>query len=247
MTIVTISRAIVLAMLATIGLQDVQGQTSEQFVKKMYAKNSGKWYRTMTFTQDTEVYRGDSVYRKSVWYEMVRFPFELRIDVDSIAGGNKTIYKKDSTYRIRNKKLAQAGVDHNPFIFFLGGMYHLPVDSVFSTLRKENYDIKKGAMTVWKGRKTFVVGADHATDSTSNQFWVDAKDLYIVRVVTKLGKDVLDVHLSDHVKLKKGWSETFVRFYLRGKLIQTEKYRDIKTDMVLGNDVFDINPYRIPN
>lgn len=225
-------------------LQDTQAQKAETFVKSMYAKNSKNWYRTLTFTQDTEFYRGDSIFRKSVWYEMVRFPFELRIDVDSIAGGNKTIYKKDSTYRIRNHKLAQAGVDHNPFIFFLGGMYLLPPDSVFSTLKKEGYDVSKGISTNWNGRKTFIVGANNPSDSTSNQFWVDEKDLYIVRVITKLGKDALDVHLSNHVKLKKGWSETYVRFYLRGKLIQTERYRDIKTDVELPDEVFNVDRYR---
>lgn len=244
MIVPTLKRSIIALLLVMSVLQDSQAQTGERFVKSMYEKYSKQWYRTMTFTQDTELYRSDSVFKKSVWYEMVRFPYELRIDVDSIAGGTKTIYKKDSTYRIRNHKLVQVGKDHNPFIFFLGGMYHLSLDSVFATLKKETYDITKGAITDWNGRKTFIVGADNANDSISNQFWVDAKDLYIVRVKTKLGKDVLDVHLSQHVKLKKGWSETYVRFYIRGKLLQTERYRDIKTDVELTDDVFDIGRYR---
>ncbi len=222
----------------------MQAQHAEDVVKSMYKKYSGNWYKTMTFTQDTDLYRGDTVFRKSVWYEMVRFPFELRIDVDSVKGGNKTIYKKDSTYRIRNHKLVNAGVDHNPFIFFLGGMYHMPLDSVFTTLKKEGYDVSRSSKTKWKGRNTFIVGAENDKDTSSNQVWVDTENLYIVRVITRLGKDVLDVHLSEHMKLKKGWSETFVQFYLRGKLIQTEKYRDIKTDVALSDDVFDINNYR---
>lgn len=64
------------------------------------------------------MYRNDSLIRTNTWYEMARFPFELRIDVDSINGGNKTFYKKDSTYRIRKNKIASAAVDPNPFIFF---------------------------------------------------------------------------------------------------------------------------------
>jgi hypothetical protein len=219
-------------------------QSGEKYVEQMHARNKDNWYRSLTFTQDTEFYRNDSLIRKQVWYEMVRFPYELRIDVDSISGGNKTYYKKDSTYRIRKNKIAGAGVDPNPFIFFLGGMYMLPLDTVKAQLKQNGYDLSLGGITNWKGRKTFIIGAANDTDTSRNQFWVDAQHLYIVRVKLKLGNTAFDIHLLDHQKLDKGWSETTVRFYREGKLLQTEKYRDIKTDVKLGDEVFDVEKYR---
>ena len=175
----------------------------EDIVTRMHKRYSNNWYRTLSFTQDTEIYRNDSLIRKAVWYEMARFPYELRIDVDSISGGNKVIYKKDSTYRIRQNKLQGVTADSNPFIFFLGGMYMLPLDSVRSALQKNGYDLSKGSRSNWEGRKVFIVGAGNDKDSTSNQFWVDAEHLYIVRVKVKMGNTALDVHMSGHQKLSK--------------------------------------------
>ena len=222
----------------------LQAQGGEQLVAAMHSRYKDNWYRTLTFTQETSFYRNDSLLRQSTWYERVRFPYELRIDVDSINGGNKTLYKKDSTYRIRRGKIASAAVDPNPFIFFLGGMYMLPLDTVKATLKQNGYDLSRSALTDWKGRKTLVVGAGTSTDTTGNQFWVDAEHFYIVRILLKSGGKLLDVRLSEHRKLPKGWSETRVDFYIDGKLLQTEKYRDLEIDEVIGDDVFDVRPFR---
>lgn len=175
---------------------------------------------------------------------MVRFPYELRIDVDSVNGGNKTIYKKDSTYRIRNHKLFRTTTEPNPFIFFLGGMYMLPVDSAKSILIRNGYDLSLGSSTNWNGRKTLIAGATSDKDSTHNQFWVDAENLYIVRILLNSGGKLLDARLSDHVKLAKGWSETFVKFYRDGQLLQTEKYRDLAPDANLSDATFDVSKFR---
>lgn len=220
-----------------------QAQTGEQYVKKMHARYKNNWYRTLNFTQETEIYKNDSLLRKSTWYEMARFPFELRIDVDSLNGSNRTIYKKDSTYRIRKNKIQSVTADSNPFIFFLGGMYMLPADSVISHLTRNGYDLSLGAVTDWQGRKTLIIGAKNDEDSTRNQFWVDAEHLYIVRIILKSGA-ALDVHLSGHIKLRKGWSETLVKFYRDGRLLQVEKYRDLKPDVALGDGVFDVSSFR---
>lgn len=222
----------------------VQAQTGEQYVKAMHARYKDSWFRTLSFTQETEIYKNDSLLRKSTWYEMARFPFELRIDVDTLNGGNRTVYKKDSTYRIRKNKIQAVTADPNPFIFFLGGMYMLPKDSVMAHLTQNGYDLLLGAVTDWQGRKTLVIGAGNDKDTTRNQFWVDAEHLYIVRVILKSGTALLDVHLSGHVKLRKGWSETLVKFYRDGHLLQVEKYSNLQPDVVLPDAIFDINKFR---
>ena len=240
----SLHRLAVLVALHISFIQGVAAQSGEDFVKQMHLRYQNKWYKTLTFTQETEIYKNDSLLRKSTWYEMVRFPYELRIDVDSINGDNKTFYKKDSTYRVRKNKIQAVSVDPNPFIFFLGGMYMLPFDSVKATLARNGYNLALGNVTNWKNRKTYVIGAADDTDSTRNQFWVDAEHLYIVRIKVQLGNTALDVHLSDHIKLTEGWSETKVQFYRNGQLLQVEKYRDLKPDVVLSDDLFDLSRYR---
>ena len=223
---------------------NAQAQSGEQLVTKMHARYKDNWYRTLTFTQQTELYRSDSAFQKSTWYEMVRFPYELRIDVDSVNGGNKTIYTRDSTYRIRNHKLFRTTTEPNPFIFFLGGMYMLSIDSAKSILTRNGYDLSSGGSTNWNGRKTLIAGATSDKDSTHNQFWVDAENLYIVRILLHSGGRLLDVHLSNHVKLPRGWSETSVAFYRDGQLLQTEKYSNLVPDAKLSDSTFDVSRFR---
>lgn len=235
---------IAILFLLCLVVQEGKAQTGGQLVEQMYARYKNNWYRTLSFTQDTEIYRNDSLIRKQVWYETARFPYELRIDVDSIKGGNKTIYKKDSTYRIRDHKIRSVNADPNPFIFFLGGMYMLPLDSVKVTFTRNGYDLSLGAVTNYEGRKTFIIGAANDGDTSRNQFWIDAEYLYIVRILLKSGNNLLDVHLSGHTKLAKGWSETTVKFYRDGHLLQTEKYRDLKPDVELTAEIFDVEQFR---
>lgn len=222
----------------------VAAQSGEAYVRKMYDRHHKNWYRTLSFTQETGFYRNDSLIRKSTWHERARFPHDLRIDVDSINGGTKIFYLKDSTYRVRNYKIQSAAVDPNPFVFFLGGIYMLPLDSSLATLTKNGYDLSLSSTTDWNGRKTLIIGAANDKELTRNQFWVDAEHLYITRVVVKMGSSMFDVHLSDHIKLSKAWSETNVKFYRDGRLLQVEKYSNLQPGVILSNDVFDVNRFR---
>lgn len=120
----------------------------------------------------------------------------------------------------------------------------LPLDSVYATLQRNGYDLSVGATTTWQGRKTFVIGAANDKDTSRNQFWVDAEHLYVVRTIVKIGNAFYDVHLSGHQKMNKGWSETEVKFYRGGQLLQVEKYRDLKADVVLTDADFDVRKYR---
>ena len=48
-------------------------QSGEDLVRKMHAKYFGRWYRTFTFVQTTEIYRNDSLIKTSTWYEAAIF------------------------------------------------------------------------------------------------------------------------------------------------------------------------------
>jgi hypothetical protein len=204
----------------------------------MYNAHKGKWYKTFTFVQQTETYRNDSLQRTATWYEASRFPHDLRIDFENPKNGNAVIYRKDSTYRFQQGKLARVTAGTNPFTFILGGMYLMPFDSVKAYLQHDGYDLSKGYTTNWQGRKAYVVGA-MAGDTTSKQMWIDAENLYLVRTIEISRGAHMDARMSGQMKVGGGWSETRVEFYFDGKLRQLEKYSDLKADMPLDERVFD--------
>jgi len=214
-------------------------QSGEDLVRKMHAKYFGRWYRTFTFVQTTEIYRNDSVIRTSTWYEAAHFPYQFRIDLGDPKDGNAVIYLEDSTYRFQNNNLRSVTAGTNPFTFLLGGMYAVPLDSALSKFKHQGYDLSKMYSTTVNGRKVFVVGAANAADSLSNQFWVDSEHYYIVRTIDSDNGTRLDAKTSGHVQLNNGWSETKVLIYVNGKLRQVEKYADLRADVPLDDRLFD--------
>jgi hypothetical protein len=236
-------RNLLLVLLFIFAVQNIQAGNGEDIFKKMHATYAGKWFKTLQFKQETKFYRNDSLLQTDIWHEWVSFPYHLRIDRGESALGNTAIYTKDSTVAFRNGKRNGARAETNPFIFFLGGMYHLPLTDDLEHLKKEGYDLSKSFETNWKGRETFVLGAKDVNDTTSNQFWVDKRNLYVVRIMMKRGNNFLDVRLSDHIKAAGGWSETFVEFFSKGKLIQTEKYMDVVPNRSFSEKLFDKDNY----
>jgi hypothetical protein len=212
-------------------------QKDNQYLRAMHAKNAGRWYKTMTFVQTTEFYRNDSLVRKATWYEALKLPYDLRIDMEDPTKGNFVLYKKDSVYRFQNNKLRSVSGDTNPFIFFIGGMYYQPYDSALNYLTSKGYDVKKGYETRWKGTSVWVVGRSNEADS-SNAIWIDRKNLWIVRLVEKDKGRTIDAHMSGHKKLAKGTTETLVDIYVNGKLVQVEKYDRINIDVPLDDNLF---------
>jgi hypothetical protein len=214
-------------------------QSGEDLVRKMHAKYFGRWYRTFTFVQTTEIYRNDSLIRTSTWYEAAHFPYQFRIDLGDPKDGNAVIYLEDSTYRFQNNNLRSVTAGTNPFTFLLGGMYAVPLDSALSKFKHQGYDLSKMYSTTVEGRKVFVVGAAGAADSLSNQFWVDSEHYYIVRTIDSDNGTRFDAKTSGHVHLNNGWSETKVIIYVNGKLRQVEKYADLRADVPLDDRLFD--------
>lgn len=214
-------------------------QNGEDLIKKMHSKYFGRWYRTFTFVQTTEIYRNDSLIRTATWYEAAHFPYRFRIDLGDPKDGNAVIYLEDSTYRFQEHNLKTVTAGTNPFTFLLGGMYAVPLDSALSRFKHQGYDLSKMYSTTLDGRKVFVVGATSAADSLSNQFWVDSEHYYIVRTIDSDNGTRFDAKTSGHVQLNNGWSETRVVIYVNGKLRQIEKYADLRADVSLDDRLFD--------
>ena len=61
----------------------VHPPTGKEIVQKMYYRFGGKWYRTFSFNQTTDIYRNDSLRLSQTWYEFIRFPDRFRMDFGS--------------------------------------------------------------------------------------------------------------------------------------------------------------------
>jgi len=227
-----------IALVAILGFSAPKNTTSVDVIKKMYNRYNGKWHKTLTFTQTTGRYRNDSLIKSDTWFERIAYPDRLRIDIGGENSGNSMMYKGDSLYIFRSNKLVRTVKDENELIFFLGGMHFKPYEQVVSHFADLHIDLAKGFETTWHGKPVYVLGAN-GEDEKVNQLWVDKEKLVPVRYFKFEPTGKVEMTFEDHIKLNNAWSETNCKFFVNGKLIQTESYKDVKADLPIGDSVFD--------
>lgn len=215
---------------------------AQEIVKKMYKAHAKDFRKSLSFVQQTGFYLNDSLVKKAIWYEALVYPDKLRIDIDSASSGNIIFFVNDSAYQFQKNKLRSKGYQQHDLLFVLGGMYSYPLDTVFQKLKAFGYNTDKTFETTWKGKKVVVVGTDKE-ETESNQFWIDKDKLVTVRILNNKNKQKTETLCEDYVKLGKGWCETTIKFYVNGKLRQSEKYTEIKENVKINMDFLD--PYKL--
>jgi len=214
----------------------------EDVIKLMYKKYAGKWSRTLTFDQTTEIYR-DTSKKVQTWHESILYPDKLRIDIEPVADENAAIYRGDSTYSIRNGNLHAASANENDFIFLLGGMYFYPLDKTIERLTTRGYDLSKMGEDTLNGKPVYIVGASARNEQVS-QLWIEKDDLYLVRMIKYNKKSKFDAICGSYIKIGKGATETKVTFYVNDKLRQVETYYNCKLAPDIDPGIFDPQHYK---
>jgi hypothetical protein len=209
--------------------------SGRDIIQQMHDRYAGKWYRSFTFNQTTEVYRNDSLKKTQTWYEFIRFPDRFRMDFGDADSGNAAIFRGDSCYRFGKGQLRSTTINNNEgLIFLLGGMFFYPLDQTFIILDSLHYDLSKAHEDTWMGRPVFVIGAEGG-----NQLWIDRDRLYLSRMIKVDGPQKMDARFDGYQPFGGGWSETKCSFYINDKLIQVETYHDCKANITLDDRIFD--------
>lgn len=230
-------KKIMLVASILIGTTNIKAQTVIDQVLKTYGN---KWPKTLSFTQTTTLFTANGEV-KQTWFEAGSLPKYFRIDFNRDKG-NSVIFNGNTSFRFKEHKLVQTGVNNNPLIYLLGGMYFEKIDTVNSKLTKLGVDIKTQEKGVWKGKSVQILGAK-AGDTTKTQLWFDTKELYLVRFIQHTGKDLMDIHFAGQKKIGSTWHEMIVDIYQNGKIIQKEEYADFKTNITLDERIFDPNQF----
>jgi hypothetical protein len=212
--------------------------TGETILAKMYKQYAGKWMKTFSFTQTTEVYRNDSLINTSTWYENIMYPDKFRIDFGDKTSGNAAIITTDSVYRFREGKLVRTTANEDNLTFMLGGMYFYPFDTVKAMYKRYGYDLNKSYETTLNNNAVYVIGANNADEKT-NQLWIDKQKLVVVKFISYDNGEKEEGIFKDHKQFGNSWSEMACDFYVNGKLIQKEKYFDGKADADINPKIFD--------
>lgn len=222
--------------------------SGREVLERMHSAYEGKWYRTLSFAQKTVRFTPTGERRASAWREYLRWTpehgTELRIDVGDPANGNSIRYTADSSWRFAAGKLAAHDANGNAFLPLIEGVYVQPVARTVAELASTHVDLSKVSTQTWNGRTAWVVGALSASDTTSPQFWVDAEQKILVRMILRLGSgsDAADIQLDDYVTVPGGMLATRVRMFSKGSPLQFEEYADWKTGAMIPDSTFALKP-----
>lgn len=235
-------QALFLFLFLTIPIYAAKITNGEELVAAMQKKYSGKWYKTLTFSQQTVFYKPDGTTQTQIWREAMSIPNKLRIDVEPLEKGNGMIFADGILHSFNNGKLLRS----QPYIHVLlvlgFDVHHQPVEKTIRELKEQKMDLTILREDVWQGRKVYVVGAKSG-DLKSSQFWIDKKELYFVRMIEPSGKDnsqTQEILFNKYFKVKGGgWVSPEVIVNVDGKPVQTEEYTDVQTDVKLDQNLFD--------
>ncbi|HEX5153729.1 MAG TPA: hypothetical protein VFW07_19920 [Parafilimonas sp.] len=231
-------KIIIISLVAAVSF--LNHNTNDDVIEKMYKQYAGKWMKSFSFTQTTQMYRNDSLVNTSTWYENIAYPDKFRIDFGSKTAGNAALFVNDSIYSFRNSKLNHVSANDENLTFILGGMYFYPLDSVTLMLRRMGYNLNKSYETSLNDKPAYVVGANNGEEK-ANQLWIDKEKLVIVKIISYNRGDKEEGIFSNHKQFGNGWSETLCSFYVNGTLVQKETYYDCKADENIDLKIFD--PY----
>jgi hypothetical protein len=87
-------RTLWLASLSALTLLKVP--TGAEIIQSMHDRYAGKWFKTLTFVQQTSRKTKAGKDTVETWYESASLPGRLRIDRGSPSAGNGVLYTRDS-------------------------------------------------------------------------------------------------------------------------------------------------------
>jgi outer membrane lipoprotein-sorting protein len=214
---------------------------TNDLIAAMQKKYGKSWYKTATFVQETTNIAPDGSSRVETWYEAMSVPGSLRIDFTPTSEGNGILFTDGKIYVFKNGKIENTRPFEHPLLILGFDIYRMPAAEVTTKLQALKFDLSQFREDTWQGRPVYVVGAK-AGDLHSPQFWIDQENLYFVRMLGPAGKDgtqTQETQFNKYQKLGGGWIAPEVIFMIDGKIVTTEKYSEIRSDMNLDPRLFD--------
>jgi hypothetical protein len=215
--------------------------SGEQLLEAMQNRYAGRWYRTLTFVQETSEFPTDAPAQRSIWYEALQLPSLLRIDFEPIDQGNGVLVRGDTQYVMQRGAVVRRVAGVNELLLLGFDVYFLEPAATAAALRRLGFDLSRIRQDVWAGRQVYVVGASDASDTRSRQFWVDREQLLFVRLLQPAGQTqrTQDIRFLNYQRLGRTWIAPVVEMYEDGRLVLKEEYRHMRVDVELDSALFD--------
>lgn len=151
-------------------------------VRGMHELYAGKYLKTISFLQNNTVYTTTGQEQHSQWYEHLEVPGKLRIAFLPATQRSGLVYVDDKVASFDNGIRVDFRPSVNALLVLTSDVYAAPISQIMRELDSLDVDTDVIRNDEWDGRPVYVVGAK-AGDTTSNQVWVDADRLVLLRFI----------------------------------------------------------------
>jgi hypothetical protein len=211
-------------------------------VKAMHDLYAGKFLRTMSFLQNNTAYTSTGQEQHSQWYEHLEVPGKLRIAFLPATQRSGLVQVGDKVASFDNGIRVDFRPSVNPVLLLTADVYAAPVPIIMRGLDSLNVDTGVIHTDEWQGRPVYVIGAK-AGDSTSNQMWVDADKLLLLRFIQR-GKSadrpmVSDIRVGSYKEIQGYQIPTEFLVIRNGRPVWREQYANVRVNEDLPAGTFD--------
>ncbi len=216
--------------------------SGSELVRLMHDRYAGKWYRSLVFLQDNTRYTPTGGEERSQWLEHQIVPGQLRIDYLPLEGKSGLLFSNNRVTAVQNGKVADSRPQIHPLLLLSADLYAQPVELTIRQLDSLGFKLGVVHETTWDGRRTFVVGAERG-DTVSNQFWVEADRLLMVRLIQgrRRGEQLVlnDTRFTKFATIDGYHVPEEILFLTDGKLVWKEIYTRVRVNADLSPALFD--------
>ena len=216
--------------------------SARDLVREMHDRYSGNWYRTLRFAQTNTFYTQSGKEEKSRWVENLSVPGRLRIDFEPLSSKsgmlilNNRVTTYDNGRRVDSRRSIQA------ILTLTADVYAIPAAVTIRRLDSLKIDLDKFRTDKLDKKKVYVIGADDG-DLQSNQVWIDAERLLLVRLIqteTRGDRTVTtDTSVGEYRDID-GFPVAHEYVSMRdGKPYFKEEYENVRVNADLPAGIFD--------
>lgn len=216
--------------------------SARKLIHQMHDRYAGKWYKTLTFQQTNTFYTSGGKEEKSKWRQRLSVPGRLRIDFMPLSSRSGLLIQNNRVITFDNGKRVDSRRAIQPVLTLTGDVYAIPASTTLRRLDSLGVDLEKFHEEKREGKRVYVMGAE-AGDLASNQIWVDADRLLLVRLIQRDRRGdrsvVTDTRVGDYREVE-GYPIPFeFTSYRDGKVFFKEQYENLKVNEPIPADVFD--------
>jgi hypothetical protein len=211
-------------------------------LRGMHDLYAGKYLKTMSFLQNNTAYTTTGQEQHSQWYEHIEVPGKLRIAFLPTSQRSGLVQVDDKVASFDNGIRIDFRPSINPLLVLTSDIYAAPLTQIMRELDSLQVDTDIIRSDEWDGHPVYVVGAK-AGDSTSNQMWIDADRLLLLRFIqrSKAGERTIisDNRVENYKEIQGYQIPTEFLVIRNGKPVWREQYANVRINEEFPAGTFD--------